>query len=303
MISAIISTYNREKYLPDLLQSLTEQSLGLDKFEILLVNNNSSDNTEAISKKFKEDHPNVKFHYFLETQQGLSYARNRGIAESKGEYLVFVDDDAIMCNEYLEVVADYFDAHPETEGIGGKILIQFEGEKPDWANKYLDPLWGYYYPGDENQFFKNNTYPIGCNMAMRASVFEKIGDFNVNLGRVGKNLAGGEEKDVFMRMYQQGMKVAYLPKALVYHSIPVERTSVEFIKKQAIGIGVSERQRIKDEGGLTPLKRTSMEFVKWAASFVLFVLYSVKGQVAKGKMIIKFRAWVSKGLFNKTVEI
>ena len=300
MISAIISTYNRDQYLPDLLQSLTEQSLALDKFEIILVNNNSSDTTEDISTKFKIDNQNVTFHYFLEINQGLSHARNRGISESKGEILVFVDDDAILCKEYLELVANHFESDQESQAIGGKILLKFEGEEPAWTNKYLNPLWAYYNPGDEIQPFKNPQHPIGCNMAMRSSVFKEIGDFNVNLGRSGKNMAGGEEKDIFMRMYRKKMKVMYLPKAYVYHSIPEERTTLEFIKKQGIGIGVSERQRVKDEGGLSFLKRSFLEIIKWGATLILFIGYAIKGQYSKGKIILKFRVWVSKGLFAKS---
>jgi glycosyltransferase involved in cell wall biosynthesis len=299
MVSAIISTYNRDRYLPDVLESLTQQSLEKDLFEIILVNNNSSDNTEKISKEFEASHPEINFRYFLETNQGLSYARNRGIKESKGDYLVFVDDDAFLCTDYLKEVHSYLKANPNVSGIGGKILLKFEGKRPNWANKYLDPLWGYYYPSDEIQFFKNNTYPIGCNMAMRADVFDQVGDFNVNLGRVGKNLAGGEEKDMFLRMYQKGMRVAYLPKAFVHHSIPVERTTVEFIKRQAEGIGLSERQRVSDEGGMAPFKRSLIEVFKWGASFLLYFFYLVQGKPAVGKMIVKFRSWVSKGYFKK----
>ena len=297
MISAVISTYNRDKYLTGVLDSLLKQSLSYDQFEIVLVNNNSTDQTEIISKAFEAQHPEVNFLYFVEKNQGLSHARNRGILESKGDYIAFVDDDAYLCKDYLKEVVEYMDAQSETDAIGGKILLQFEGTRPKWANKYLDPLWAAYNAGEEIVLFKNDSYPIGCNMAFRSSVFEKIGNFNVNLGRVGKNLAGGEEKDMFMRMYQKNMKVAYLPKAYVYHNIPESRMTKEFIRKQAIGVGASERIRSKEQGSFG--RSVVKELIKWVGSFGLFLRYSIKGQFAKARMIIQFRAWVSYGLFKK----
>lgn len=297
MVSAIISTYNRDRYLPDVLQSLTEQTLDREHFEIILVNNNSSDNTEKISLQFKADHPEIQFHYFLETQQGLSYARNRGINESNGDIHVFVDDDAFLCKEYLEEVNTFLTNNPNVDAIGGKILLRFEAEKPKWANKYLNPLWAAYDAGDQIIPFPKGQYPIGCNMAFRKDVFDQIGGFNVNLGRSGKNLAGGEEKDMFMRMFENNMSVHYLPKAYVHHSIPETRTTEEFIQKQALGIGASERIRSKHNKKY--LKSVFVELYKWAGSIALFFIYTLKGQFSAGRMILKFRRWVSKGLFSE----
>jgi len=297
MVSAIISTYNRDRYLPDVLQSLSEQTLDVDKFEIILVNNNSTDNTEKISLEFKENNPEMQFHYFLETKQGLSHARNRGINESKGDILVFVDDDAFLSKGYLEEVATYLSKHESVDAIGGKILLKFEKERPKWANKYLDPLWAALDMGEEEIPFRNGKYPIGCNMAFKKDVFDQIGLFNTELGRTGKNLAGGEEKDIFMRMYEKDMSVHYLPKAYVHHSIPETRTTPDFIRKQALGIGMSERIRSKSNG--TYMKTVFREMFKWGGSIVLFVIYTFKGQFPKGWMILKFRTWVTKGITQK----
>lgn len=296
MVSAIISTYNRDHYLPDVLQSLTEQTLDFSNFEIILVNNNSTDNTERISLEFKEKHPEVKFHYFLETKQGLSHARNRGITECNGDVIVFVDDDAFLSKGYLEEVDTYLKKNKSVDAIGGKILLKFEKERPKWANKYLDSLWAALDMGDQEIPFQNGKYPIGCNMAFKKEVFDQIGLFNTELGRTGKNLAGGEEKDIFMRMFDKNMAVHYLPKAFVHHSIPETRTTPEFIRKQALGIGMSERIRSKSNGTFT--KTLFNEFVKWGGSIVLFFMYTFKGQFPKGWMILKFRGWVTKGLIQ-----
>jgi Glycosyltransferases involved in cell wall biogenesis len=93
-LSVIFCTYNREKYLYNALKSISQQNIPYHDYEIVMVNNNSTDSTESICKQFRYDYPGVNFRYFLETQQGLSYARNRGVQESRGDILVFVDDDA-----------------------------------------------------------------------------------------------------------------------------------------------------------------------------------------------------------------
>jgi glycosyltransferase involved in cell wall biosynthesis len=301
MITATISTYKREKYLPQVLASLKRQTLNKEFFEIILVDNNSPGNTKEIALNFKSDNPDIKFEYFLETNQGLSFGRNRGIKEANGNYITFIDDDAFLADDYLEVIYNYFLSNENVAAIGSKILLHYEDIVPSWENKYLNSLLGYFNIGDESKVFSRNDYPRGSNMSFKMDVFEKIGDFNVDLGRKGNNLAGSEEKDIFKRIYQLAdLKVMYIPNALVYHCVPIERTTTEFIKRQAIGTGASEKVRVKNEGVVSTIKRFMIEGFKWGASFILYFVYLFKGQVAKGQMIVKFRFWVTQGLLGRT---
>ena len=136
-------------------------------------------------------------------------------------------------------------------------------------------------------------------MSFRVDVFEKVGGFNVDLGRKGNNMAGSEEKDIFKRIYALGnIRVVYVPDAIVYHCVPLERTTTDFIKRQALGTGKGERIRVKNEGVDSTIKRYFIEVFKWGASLILFFFYLFKGQAAKGTMIIRFRYWVSKALFS-----
>lgn len=300
MITATISTYNREKYLPQVLASLKRQTLDNRLFEIVIVNNNSPGNTEEISRKFISDNPELDVSYHLETNQGLSFGRNRGIKEAKGEFITFIDDDAFLADDYLEKILNYFEKDKALAAIGSKIHLHYEDLIPAWENKYLNSLLGFFDIGDEIKEFPKNDYPRGSNMSFRTSVFDKIGLFNVDLGRKGNNLAGSEEKDIFLRIYKDSsLKVLYVPDAMVYHCVPLERTTSEFIKRQALGTGKSERVRVKNEGRLSVVKRSLIELFKWAASFLLYFVYVFKGQSAKGVMIVKFRYWVSEGLWSK----
>tara|TARA_Y100000385_G_scaffold124527_1_gene129440 strand:- start:9260 stop:10195 length:936 start_codon:yes stop_codon:yes gene_type:complete len=296
MISAIISTYNRERFLPKLFESIQTQSLDNSQFEIIIVDNNSPGNTKDLTSEFKKS-STFTVKYFLELQQGLSYARNRGIKEAKGDVIIFVDDDAILDENYFEKLDYYFITEKETMAIGSKIFLKYESPKPPlWENKHLNSLHAYFNLGNKKKYFSKSKYPIGTNMSFRKEVFEKIGDFNVTLGRVKSGLGGGEEKDIFMRMYANKMKVLYVPDAIVHHRIPEERTKSDFIKRQALGIGKSEKIRTTQLGLLNYFSRILEEGTKWIASIVLFFAYLFILKPHKGIMIVRFRYWVSLGL-------
>ena len=296
MISAIISTYNREKYLPKLFKSICEQDYL--NFEILIIDNNSPGNTKELTEVFIKNNPKLKIRYFLETQQGLSFGRNRGVKESKGNIIIFLDDDAFISNDYFKKIANYFNQYQNVMAIGSKILLDYESIIPQWENPYLNSLLGYFNLGDKIKLFKKHNYPRGSNMSFRRDVFNIIGYFNTKLGRIGNGLGGCEEKDIFQRIYKEKMDVLYVPDAIVFHTVPIERTTNIFIKKQAFGTGKSERIRVNNEGAWALLNRVTEELLKWFLSAILFLWYMLTLRIQKGVMIIKFRYWVSIGLKN-----
>ena len=117
MLSVIICTYNREKFLYDALRHVAENDFPVSEYEIVLVNNNSTDRTESECQRFASDFPTVQFRYFVETKQGLSHARNRGIDESRGDILIFLDDDSFVKPDYLSNLKKQMEAHPEAMWI------------------------------------------------------------------------------------------------------------------------------------------------------------------------------------------
>ena len=131
-ISAVVCTYNREKYILDSLTSLRDQTLHESLYEIILVDNNSTDATALKCMEFGQNATHINYHYYKETKQGLSYARNRGIALAQGEFIVFLDDDAVASKNYLEEIVSFFDSHSEVSAIGGRIFPKYEQPKPVW---------------------------------------------------------------------------------------------------------------------------------------------------------------------------
>lgn len=297
MLSVIICTYNREKYLYNVLQSLAENTCPTDRYEIVLINNNSTDHTETECMRFTSDYPAVAFRYFLEEQQGLSYARNRGVKESTGDILIFVDDDALVNSVYLQTYADFFATHPEIDAAGGPIIPRYETCEPDWMSPYTKALvTGYKYLGNAVREFPRNDYPGGGNAAYRASVFEKVGPFNVDLGRKGNSLIGAEEKDIFDKMISLGMRFYYLPTAILYHLIPEKKLSEDYFDRLTLSIGKSERIRTLRIGKGKYMYRLFMESIKWGGTLVLYIKYLLLGQPKKGRKLIRFRRRVTQGL-------
>lgn len=300
MLSVIICTYNRDKYIYNVLKSLAENTLSKEQYEIVLIDNNCTDNTKNECKRFVQDFPNVIFRYFEEKNQGLSYARNRGIKESQGDILVYVDDDAVVNNEYLQTYSNFFNQYVDIDAAGGAIIPRYETSEPDWMSHYTKVLITCYkYHGDIIREFPKNDFPSGGNAAYRASVFEKVGLFNVELGRKGDSLVGAEEKDIFDKMTTLGMRFFYLPNAILYHLIPEKKLTKDYFDRLTYSIGKSERMRTLKIGKWKYLKRIFSEMVKWAASIVLLIGYTLLGLPKKGWKLIQFRWNVTKGLLGK----
>ena len=301
MISVIICTYNREKYIYNVLSSLAHGTFPAHLFEIVLVDNNCTDGTHAEVDRFCADNPSVTLRYFVETNQGLSHARNRGIKESKGDILVYVDDDATVNTEYLATYADWFEKHPETDAAGGPIIPHYEtGSEPKWMTYFIKRLLtGYLYFGNKPGPFPGENYPGGGNAAYRSRVFEKVGLYNVELGRNGDSLGGGEEKDIFDKMKREGMQFVYLPQAILYHSIPGYKLEADYFNRLTTGIGQSERARTLRIGKSSYRKRLLSELKKWCATIVLWFFYLITLRPGRGNMLILFRRNVTKALLGK----
>ena len=299
MLSVFICTYNRDKYIYNVLRSIAESDFPKDSYEIVLVNNNCTDNTEAECRRFANDFPGVAFHSIHEPNQGLSHARNCGIRESKGDILIYVDDDALVNKEYLRTYANFFANHLEADAAGGPIIPKYETQEPSWMTHYMKLLLtGYKYNGNQIKEFETNDYPGGGNAAYRAIVFEKVGLFNVNLGRKGDSLLASEEKDIFNKMRALGMKIYYLPNAILYHIIPEKKLGKDYFNRLTYSIGQSERIRTLGISKKAFHKRVLSEMIKWCGTLVLFAGYTMMLSPKKGWKLIQFRWNVTKGLLD-----
>lgn len=286
-ISVIICTYNREKFLPISLSALTKQTLNRNDYEIIIINNNSTDNTEAISKKLIEEHKDFCVKYFIETTKGLSAARNRGIKEATSDLIAFIDDDAEVTENYLKVAIEFFQQHPEVDALGGKITPVYEsGKEPDWLSKYM---WGLVTKADYGN--KIREYPIskspyGCNMAFRKKVLYEVGLFNTNL------LFRSEDKYIFDQLRKHGKKFLYHPEFAVKHHIDNKRITYDSIMKISYEVGAGERDRLKGQGIFKQIIKIAEYKAKFLAALFIALGFFIKFDFKKGEYLIKNR-WLT----------
>ncbi len=302
-VSIIICTYNRAQYLAKALEHIANLDKEFKDFEIVIVNNNSTDNTDSLVLQFVKNHPELAINYVIEDNQGLSFARNRGVAESRGSIISFVDDDAYVDHDFALNLKKFFNKNPSMRAIGGRITPDYEIEKPRWMSRFLLPLVAGLDMGSQVKIFPPSKFPIGANMAFKQEIFEQYGLFDTDLGRKGYLLEGGEEKDLFQRIRSNGEEIFYVPALHVLHHIPADRTKIAYIKAQAKGVAVSERRRVGKAGSAAIISKVFEEAFKIGATALLSIFYVFTIRFSKALMLIRFRAWVVFGYFQKSPQI
>lgn len=240
-VSIIICTYARAELLGQTLLSLRDVE-GIGEAEVIVVDNNSPDHTaEVVSHSMKQLNGTfVRIRYLFEPRQGLSAARNAGIAASTGAIVAFLDDDAIPSPQWLDAIRKAFEAAPEAAAVGGVIRPSFEIARPEWLIKELELPFTIVDLGGETRSYPGRLHPFGANMAMRRSVLDRLGlFFPEELGRKGASLLSGEETWLFNQMRSAGLKLLYVPGMAVTHFIMAERLSPGWIKRRYYYQGVS----------------------------------------------------------------
>lgn len=193
------------------------------EWEVLVVDNNSTDETpEAVRELAKASPLNIR--YVREGQQGLNFARNRGVVESRGKYFGFLDDDIAAVEGWLSALYGTL-AREDADAVGGRIHLDAEVQLPPWINEEMYGFLGYQDLGEKVQALDGrHRYPFGGNMAFNRRVVDWIGLFNTQLGRRGegrkrKELFKGAETEYFHRLAEHGARIFYEPSAVVYHLV------------------------------------------------------------------------------------
>jgi glycosyltransferase involved in cell wall biosynthesis len=238
-ISAIICTYNRETLLPLCLEALVNQTLDDATFEVIVVDNNSTDRSPAIAAEFSKTHSNMRA--VLETKQGLSAARNRGLAEAQAPIAAFTDDDAIPAADWLERLVARFDTlGEEFVAVGGEIDPVWEGGKPDWLegdilNHAVSASLRWSRRARE---LSNSEFLIEANSAYRIAPIVERGGFPEALGRIGNILLSGENA-VNNVLAQDGYRFFFDPEIRVKHNIAKSRLTKEWFRRRFFWQGVT----------------------------------------------------------------
>jgi glycosyltransferase involved in cell wall biosynthesis len=239
--SIIIATYNRADELVHTLRSLAGVSTR-SPWEVIVVDNNSSDHTRQVVEDAAPTFP-VALRYLFEATQGKAAALNTAIREARGEILVFTDDDALVEADWL----DRADAALEQTGgayVGGRVLPRWEVERPDWIPNRNGRMWAVVALADfgdrPREFGRGIGWPLGVNMAVRASVFHTDGIWWDNrYDRVGNSLRGQGQREWCLRVRAAGLHGYYTPEMLVHHLVPADRLRKSYFRRWFYWYGIS----------------------------------------------------------------
>lgn len=237
-ISVVICTYNRIDLLIRTLNALSIQTIS--PFEIIVVDNNSSDKTKDIVQQFIKT-TNQRLIYLFEPKQGATIARNAGGFLAKGNVIAFLDDDVIPKEDYIENLIKAF-SEKELDYIGGGIELEYLVPKPDWLDDRLAGILAYCDYGNNIIEFpcQGKKYPISANIAIKKEIFEAVNGFLQNELNYKWSKPCNDDILFGTKVHKAGYKLTYLPNITVKHLIPKERLTVDYFKACFYFYGVAD---------------------------------------------------------------
>ena len=242
-VTVAIPTYNRADLLRQTLAGIAAQQFPREHFEVLVIVNNSHDQTAAVVAEFAHTHPAPR--YLHETKQGLDHARNRAIVEARGEIIIFGDDDILVPPDWVAQMAGPLlaDAGARRIGaVGGEVIPVFPDGLPDWVREWHAPLA---FRPDTGPLEAKHS-PMGANLALPKWVFEQLGPFHTALDRAAGNYFSGGDSEMIRRVRAAGLEVWFAPTAAVRHQLPASRTTFRYAARHAFD---SARSRVIDRAG------------------------------------------------------
>jgi glucosyl-dolichyl phosphate glucuronosyltransferase len=245
LLSIIVPTRNRAERLEHALRSLAQQTLSTSSFEIIVVDNGSRDRTPAVVGEFEKSFGSIR--YIYDTSPGLHVCRHHGFREAEGDILVFMDDDIEAFPTLLSSIKAAFEDQ-QVALVGGKCLPKYEGRVPEW----LSAMWvpnsrgersiGYLSLIDLGELPKpvDPLCIFGCNFSIRRSLLVEAGGFHPDAFPEQLICFRGDGETYVSRyLAAKGYTAFYHPKASVYHYVPQDRMTIEYLCQRAYKEGIS----------------------------------------------------------------
>lgn len=234
-VSVILPTYNRATELRAAVGALLRQTAPAESYEIVAVDNNSTDGTPDLLASF--DDPRLLV--VKEPRQGLSYARNAGLAAAHADIIAFTDDDVEVAPDWISTIVSTFAQHPDIDAVGGRVLPAWPEDRPPWLTRsHWAPL-ALQDHGDANRIF-DRAAPIGligANVGFRRGVFDRIGTFSPAVQRVKDGIGSTEDHELLNRLYSSGGRAMYTPRLIVMTRVPRERCARAYHRRWHAGHG------------------------------------------------------------------
>jgi GT2 family glycosyltransferase len=251
-ISAALCTHNGCARLGAALESLLGQTLGVGGYEVLVVLNACTDDSEPIALDAARRN-GATVRVVREPRLGLSHARNRALAEARAAVVAFLDDDAVAEPDWLAALLRVYRQQPDAGCVGGRIHLRWESPPPRWWVGRLDEVFGWFDYPQPRMRMHHPRYPYGGNISFLRAAALQVGGFNPELGRMGRRLVAGEEGELCYKLERAGFAVYYDRGPLVHHCVRPDRLRRRFILRRAVMHGRSQRiierhHRMPDSG-------------------------------------------------------
>jgi glycosyltransferase involved in cell wall biosynthesis len=231
--TVLICTYNRCQLLGETLDAIAKIRSTL-AWEVVVVDNNSTDQTRSVVESRQACYP-APLRYLFEPRQGNSFALNTGIAASHATIIAFTDDDVRVCEAWLQEGCAPMLSNPAIDYTGGPVRPIWDTPPPAWVDQTRSDLWGTLamldYGPASFVFEDRKRVPLGANMAVRRTLFERVGNFDTNLGRVGNSLRGQAQAEFFCRSRDAGARGVYVPAMAVDHHVPSSRLTRRYFRR------------------------------------------------------------------------
>lgn len=248
-ISVVLATFNRAESLRVALDSFSRVGLSTPwNLELLIVDNNSTDNTREVARRFA-GRVGFPVRYIFERKQGRSAALNSGISQAGGDIVVFTDDDVVFHQQWLSNLKKTFDSC-DCAAVAGRVVPQWSHAKPDWLE--MEGQFAVVHFDMGNELKQIQASPLGANSAFRRDVFQKYGLFRLDLGvSGGRHTITCDDSEFGERLIKAGEKIMYCPDAVVYHPVDPVRTTKKYFLSWYYYNGVSvTRMSGIPEGGV-----------------------------------------------------
>jgi len=244
-VSVILPTYNRCDLLPKALEKLLSQNATAE-YEVIVVNNNSTDQTQEIIEFFVQRDNRCR--YVFEKKQGLSHARNAGVAVARAETVVFTDDDVEVRHDWIQQIHEAVLRYPDADYLGGRVSPLGSDSLPAWAHLNLAPF-GLQELGDE-PFRVSKDRPrclIGACLICRRRAFDKAGLFNPETQRVKDGVGSTEDADWESKVWEYGGHGMYVPQIVCFTPLSESRLQKAYHRKWHAGHGKFNAKARRDE--------------------------------------------------------
>jgi glycosyltransferase involved in cell wall biosynthesis len=231
-VSVVICCYNSAARLPQTLRHLAEQKIrqGME-WEIIVVDNASTDDTAAVTRHFAAVHPDLSVRIVSEPQPGTMHARVRGLKEARGVIVLFVDDDNWLAPEYVALVAETMKARPEIAALGGMSTAVFEEEPPEWTARHQRLYAVSGLPKATDQLTEAN-FLWTAGTSFRRSALEQVIDNSLRVpGRQGTTLQAGEDDELCYRLQLRGHRLFCHPALRFQHYLPARRVQWDYLRR------------------------------------------------------------------------